>query len=59
MYIKPKVHTSFPLAANANGATWVVGYTTGMATASYFGDAWKVKNGPDRTLRQRQVLPVH
>ena len=43
VYIKPKVQSQFPVAAktgtsNNNGSTWVVGYTTGLATASYFGD---------------------
>lgn len=44
VWINPKVHTKVPVAAktgtsNTNGATWVVGYTTGLATASFFGDA--------------------
>ncbi|HEU4666632.1 MAG TPA: transglycosylase domain-containing protein [Arthrobacter sp.] len=44
VWINPKVHTKVPVAAktgtsNTNGATWVVGYTAGMATASFFGDA--------------------
>jgi membrane peptidoglycan carboxypeptidase len=43
VYINPKVQSRFPIAAktgtsNTNGSTWVVGYTTGIATASYFGD---------------------
>jgi membrane peptidoglycan carboxypeptidase len=43
VYINPKVQSRFPVAAktgtsNTNGSTWVVGYTTGIATASYFGD---------------------
>ncbi|MDQ0031797.1 transglycosylase domain-containing protein [Arthrobacter bambusae] len=43
VYIQPKVQDLFPTAAktgtnNSNGSTWVVGYTTGMATASFFGD---------------------
>jgi membrane carboxypeptidase/penicillin-binding protein len=43
VYIAPKVQDLFPTAAktgtnNANGSTWVVGYTTGIATASFFGD---------------------
>ncbi|OFI37183.1 glycosyl transferase [Arthrobacter sp. SW1] len=44
-WIKPRISTStnFPIAAktgtnNSNGSTWVVGYTTGLATASWFGD---------------------
>jgi membrane peptidoglycan carboxypeptidase len=44
VWINPKVHTTVPVAAktgtsNNNGSTWVVGYTTGLATASFFGDA--------------------
>ena len=44
VWINPKVHTKVPVAAktgtsNTNGSTWVVGYTTGLATASFFGDA--------------------
>lgn len=44
VWINPKVHTKMPVAAktgtsNTNGATWVVGYTSGLATASFFGDA--------------------
>ena len=44
VYINPKVQQPVPVAAktgtsNTNGSTWVVGYTTGMATASFFGDA--------------------
>ncbi len=43
IYIQPKVQGLFPTAAktgtnNSNGSTWVVGYTTGLATASFFGD---------------------
>jgi membrane peptidoglycan carboxypeptidase len=43
IYIQPKVQDRLPVAAktgtsNTNGATWVVGYTTGVATASFFGD---------------------
>jgi membrane peptidoglycan carboxypeptidase len=44
VWINPKVHDKVPVAAktgtsNNNGSTWVVGYTTGLATASFFGDA--------------------
>ena len=44
VYITPKVQQAAPAAAktgtsNNNGATWVVGYTSGLATASFFGDA--------------------
>ncbi|MDQ0853864.1 membrane peptidoglycan carboxypeptidase [Arthrobacter sp. V4I6] len=44
--IQPRIstRTSFPIAAktgtsNNNGSTWVVGHTSGLATASWFGDA--------------------
>ena len=43
--IQPRIstRTSFPIAAktgtsNNNGSTWVVGHTTGLATAAWFGD---------------------
>jgi len=44
VWINPKVHDKVPTAAktgtsNTNGSTWVVGYTTGLVTASFFGDA--------------------
>lgn len=44
VWINPKTHDKFPVAAktgtsNTNGSTWIVGYTTGLATASFFGDA--------------------
>lgn len=44
VWINPKTHDKFPVAAktgtsNTNGATWIAGYTTGLATASFFGDA--------------------
>ncbi|KRE91445.1 transglycosylase domain-containing protein [Arthrobacter sp. Soil764] len=44
VWINPKVHDKVPTAAktgtsNNNGSTWVVGYTTGLVTASFFGDA--------------------
>jgi membrane carboxypeptidase/penicillin-binding protein len=43
VYINPKVQSRVPVAAktgtsNNNGATWVAGYTTGLATVSFFGD---------------------
>lgn len=43
VYINPKVQSRVPVAAktgtsNNNGATWVAGYTSGLATASFFGD---------------------
>jgi len=44
VWINPKVQDTVPTAAktgtsNNNGSTWVVGYTTGLVTASFFGDA--------------------
>jgi membrane peptidoglycan carboxypeptidase len=44
VWINPKVHDKVPTAAktgtsNNNGSTWVVGYTSGLSTASFFGDA--------------------
>ncbi|WP_306899428.1 transglycosylase domain-containing protein [Arthrobacter sp. B1I2] len=43
--IRPRISTttSFPIGAktgtsNNNGSTWVVGHTTGLATAAWFGD---------------------
>jgi len=44
VWINPKVQDKLPTAAktgtsNNNGSTWVVGYTTGLVTASFFGDA--------------------
>jgi membrane peptidoglycan carboxypeptidase len=55
IYIKPKVHTQFPVAAktgtsNNNGATWIVGYTSGMATASFFGDALEGQKRPGQNV---------
>jgi membrane peptidoglycan carboxypeptidase len=55
VYIKPKVHTQFPVAAktgtsNNNGATWIVGYTSGMATASFFGDALEGQKRPGQNV---------
>ena len=43
-WISPKVHEKVPTGAktgtsNNNGATWIVGYTSGLSTASFFGDA--------------------
>ncbi len=62
--IQPRIstRTSFPIAAktgtnDTNNSTWVVGYTSGLATASWFGDALGGQNRagtqPDP---QRQVL---
>ncbi|BCW80152.1 carboxypeptidase [Arthrobacter sp. NicSoilC5] len=44
VWINPKVQDKVPTAAktgtsNNNGSTWVVGYTSGLVTASFFGDA--------------------
>ncbi|MET3950385.1 transglycosylase domain-containing protein [Arthrobacter sp. UYEF36] len=55
IYIEPKVHTRFPVAAktgtsNNNGATWVVGYTSALATASFFGDALEGQKRPGQNV---------
>ncbi|MBT2553162.1 transglycosylase domain-containing protein [Arthrobacter sp. ISL-5] len=55
IYINPKVQSRVPVAAktgtnNTNGASWVVGYTTGLATASFFGDALEGQQRPGRNL---------
>ena len=55
VYIKPKVQSQFPTAAktgtsNTNGSTWVVGYTTGIVTASYFGDTMEGQKRPGRNI---------
>jgi membrane peptidoglycan carboxypeptidase len=55
IYINPKVQKSVPVAAktgtnNSNSATWVLGYTTGLATASFFGDALEGQQRPGRNL---------
>ena len=55
VYIEPKVHTRFPVAAktgtsNNNGATWVAGYTSGLATASFFGDALEGQKRPGQNV---------
>ena len=55
VHIQPTVHASFPVAAktgtsNTNGATWVVGYTTGLATASFFGDALDGQQRPGQNI---------
>ena len=44
VWINPKVQDKVPTSAktgtsNNNGSTWVLGYTTGLVTASFFGDA--------------------
>ena len=55
VYIKPKVQGQFPVAAktgtsNNNGATWVVGYTSGVATASFFGDTLEGQKRPGQNV---------
>ncbi|MCU1547747.1 MAG: glycosyl transferase, family 51 [Arthrobacter sp.] len=55
VYIDPKVQSQFPVAAktgtsNNNGATWVVGYTTGIATASFFGDTLEGQKRPGQNV---------
>ncbi|WP_224165316.1 transglycosylase domain-containing protein [Arthrobacter sp. StoSoilA2] len=55
--IRPALSTrnNFPVAAktgtnDTNGSTWVVGYTTGLATASWFGDPLGDQKRPGRNL---------
>ena len=55
--IRPRIstRTSFPIAAKTgtndpNNSTWVVGYTSGLATASWFGDALGGQDRPGRNL---------
>lgn len=55
IYINPKVQSRVPVAAktgtnNSNSATWVLGYTTGLATASFFGDALEGQQRPGKNL---------
>ncbi|HSN37516.1 MAG TPA: transglycosylase domain-containing protein, partial [Arthrobacter sp.] len=55
VYIQPKVQDQVPVAAktgtsNNNGATWVVGYTTGLATASFFGDTLEGQKRPGQNV---------
>jgi membrane peptidoglycan carboxypeptidase len=55
VWINPKIHTVMPVAAktgtsNNNGATWVVGYTSGLATASFFGDALDGQKRPGQNV---------
>jgi membrane peptidoglycan carboxypeptidase len=54
-WINPKIHTVVPTAAktgtsNNNGATWIVGYTSGLATASFFGDALEGQKRPGQNV---------
>jgi len=56
IHINPKVSRGLPVAAktgtnNNNGASWVVGYTTGLSTASFFGDALEGQQRPGRNLK--------
>ncbi|MDQ0677070.1 membrane peptidoglycan carboxypeptidase [Arthrobacter pascens] len=55
--IQPRLSTktNFPVAAktgtnDTNGSTWVVGYTTGLATAAWFGDPLGDQKRPGRNL---------
>ncbi len=54
--IRPALNSkNFPVAAktgtnDSNGSTWVVGYTTGLATASWFGDPLGDQLRPGRNL---------
>ncbi|MFE4197120.1 transglycosylase domain-containing protein [Paenarthrobacter sp. NPDC056912] len=54
--IRPALNSkNFPVAAktgtnDSNGSTWVVGYTTGLATASWFGDPLDNQLRPGRNL---------
>ncbi|QCB96457.1 penicillin-binding protein [Arthrobacter sp. PAMC25564] len=55
--IQPRIstRTSFPVAAktgtnDTNGSTWVVGYTTGLATATWFGDPLGNQGRPGQNL---------
>lgn len=55
VYINPKVQSQVPVAAktgtsNNNGATWVVGYTSGLATASFFGDTMQGQQRPGQNV---------
>ena len=55
IHINPKVSRGLPVAAktgtnNNNGASWVVGYTTGLSTASFFGDALEGQQRSGRNL---------
>jgi membrane peptidoglycan carboxypeptidase len=61
VYINPKVQSLVPVAAktgtsNTNGATWVVGYTSGLATASFFGDALDGQKRPGQNVTVNGVF---
>ena len=54
-WINPKVHDKWPTAAktgtsNNNGATWIVGYTSGLSTASFFGDPLESQKRPGQNV---------
>ncbi|MFP3580694.1 transglycosylase domain-containing protein [Arthrobacter sp. SIMBA_036] len=55
--IRPALNTNnnFPVAAKTgtndmNSSTWVVGYTSGLATASWFGDPLDAQQRPGRNI---------
>ena len=55
--IQPRIstRTNFPIGAktgtsNNNGSTWVVGHTTGLATAAWFGDALGAQDRPGQNI---------
>lgn len=55
--IQPRIstRTNFPIGAktgtsNNNGSTWVVGHTTGLATAAWFGDALGNQQRPGQNI---------
>jgi membrane peptidoglycan carboxypeptidase len=55
--IQPRISTktNFPIAAktgtsNNNGSTWVVGHTTGLATAAWFGDPLGSQQRPGQNV---------
>jgi membrane peptidoglycan carboxypeptidase len=55
VYVNPKVQDRVPVAAktgtsNNNGASWLVGYTSGLATASFFGDTLEGQQRPGQNL---------
>lgn len=55
--IQPRLstRTNFPIGAktgtsNNNGSTWVVGHTTGLATAAWFGDPLGAQQRPGQNI---------